>query len=226
MNFLDLVKLLADELDYPQPSTLQGSVSASVRRMKQHINRAYNYVWLQLEPSNEDSELQTSFTTVAGTESYVIPATLNMVEMLQVGNDDPVTILPWLEYQRYKSDIYFVAETGYPSCASYYARKIWIYPTPDSAYTVTVRGKKVLTELSADDDEPELRADFQRIIFEWALYFQMVYENNPMTQVQLTNAQQALQIAKNNSRNHIGDLPRRIHEDEANTTVSERWWYR
>lgn len=202
LTFLEMAKQLADEIDLTQPSTLQGSVSTQVRRIKNHINRAYNYVWMQLNPFNEEAQASTTANTVANQDYISIPATLNSVDEVQYGNEPPMIITPWNEFQQMRGDYLIVTVTGAPHRASIYQRRIYLYPTPDAAYTLTIRGKAVLTELSADADEPALRDDFHRVIFEWALYFLMLYENNPMLAVQQQVAQQALQMAKNNTANH------------------------
>jgi hypothetical protein len=212
LTFLQLAQLMADELDYAQPTTLQGTLSTQVRRMKNHLNRAYNYVWLQLNPMNEEAESITTATTTGGVEYVDIPASLNSVSEVRYGNEPPMRILPWPEFQEKRSDYLVITQTGAPIAASIYQRRIYLYPAPDGAYELNIRGLASLTELSGDSDTPALRPDFHRVILEWALYLQMVYENNPMAQVQLGIASQAFQMARNNSRAH-NEVPPQIRLD-------------
>jgi hypothetical protein len=202
LTYLELVQLMADELDYAQPTTLQGNVSPQVRRMKNHVNRAYNYIWLQLNPSLEDSETLSLVQTTAGLDYVVIPSTMNQVDEVQKASEPPLLMMSWPEFQSRRSGYLENLATGSPSYASIYQRQIYLAPTPDAVYTLKIRGKGALTELSADTDTPTLRSDFHRVILEWALYLQMVYENNPMANNQLRIASQVFEMAKDNSRNH------------------------
>lgn len=233
MNFLQIAQYLADQLDGDYPSTIfnadLGQLSQTVRRYRENINTAYNMVLLSLNRTNENRETITTFATVDGTESYNIPASLLVVDQLKIGTDPPLNLLPWPEYERFKSDTYLIVTTsGYPSIASFYQRKIWLYPTPDAAVTVTVRGQELMTELDADADEPDLPADFHRAIAELALYYEMDYEGNPRAgqlNVQENGSMQAsggqaaralamLKLARNNSRNHAITAPRLVSPRE------------
>ena len=206
LTFLEIAQQMADELDFTRPTTLQGSVSTQIRRIKNHINKAYNHVWLKLNPVNEDAQTSTTFTTTQGQDYVAIPTGILNVEEVVHSTEPPLIILPWSEFQQLRADYLIITQTGAPTRAAIYQRRIYLYPTPDSAYTFTVRGKAGLTELSADDDEPALRDEFHRVVLEWALYFSMAYEGNPNLQVQLNNAEQALKTARDNMMNH-NDFP-------------------
>jgi hypothetical protein len=203
LTFLQLAQQIADELDFTQPSTLQGSISTQVRRIKNHINRAYNYVWLQLNPFNEEAQSSTTATTTANVDYIAIPSSMNSIDEVQYSNEPPLILLPWSEFQQLRADYLLITQTGAPTRGSIYQRRIYLYPTPDAAYTFNIRGKASLTELSADADEPALRDDFHRVIFEFALFFSMAYENNPNTGLQQQIALDALRMAKANSDNHL-----------------------
>lgn len=209
LTFLQMAEIMADELDFTRPTTLQSVTNTEYRRMKTNINRAYNYVLLKLNKKNENAEMTGTITTVAGTESYSFPSGMNKVDTLIGANDTiPLRIIPFDEYLRYKSDTLAITQTGSPDVASIHMRKVWLYPVPDSAYSLTVYGRENMTELSADADTPDLPADYHRCIVEWALFFQMNYEGNPSAATQAQIAQQMMDAVRANMKDHGSEPPR------------------
>jgi hypothetical protein len=214
MDFLEIANELADELDLDQITTLEGTgVSDEVRRIRKHINHAYNYVWLKLNPKNEYAETETSFTTTANQAYVSIPVGILGVDMVWFGNDPPLKLIPPKEFKYNTSQVITVTDTGYPTSASIYQRRIYFYPVPDSAYAGSLRGKGGFTDLTLDEDEPLLDSSLHRVIVQWALYFQMKYENNPALQEQSSVAQDALTTARNQMRIHgAEEAPCVMHE--------------
>ncbi len=226
MNFLQIAQFVSDQQDGERLSTVynpdQGMLSQTVRRLRDNVNRAYNLVKLALGWRNENAETTFTITTAANTESYNIPSGVLTVSQLKIGTDPPVRMLPWPEYEIYKSDTYLILVTGYPDVAAIYGRKVYFYPVPDTAYTVDCRGYETLTRLNLDEDEPDLPADFHQVIAEIALYYEMVYENNPGAGLLVTDAAGNLQgqggqaanavlmfnTIKKNFRAHFIEAPR------------------
>lgn len=209
LTFLQMAEIMADEMDFTRPSTLQGSIDAEYRKMKTNINRAYNYVLLKLNKKNENAETQGTITTVAGTESYSFPSGMNKIDMIVGASDTtPLRIIPFDEYLRYQADTLAITQNGSPDVASINQRKVWFYPVPDQAYTMTVYGREGMTDLSADADTPDLPADYHRVIVEWALYFQMNYEGNPQAGAQAQIAQEMMEAVRANMKDHGTELPR------------------
>lgn len=214
MNFLQLVQDLALQMDYTKPSTLDNADN-NTQRLMMNVNRAYSHLWTVFNRRNEDAENETTVSTVAN-QNY-IDAPYKQVDQVAVDNDISLRILPWIEFENLyrRSDLLIVSvQAGYPQVCSIYQRRIYLYPAPDSVYSVTVRGKDSLTELSSDTDTPALHPDMHRIIFEYALYLQMQYENNPQAQDQRAQAEQLIQETRKTIRSHNG-LPYRVmSEDE------------
>lgn len=214
MTFLQIVQEIADELDLSQPSSVEGTLTQEVRRLAAQVNEAYAIILLALNRKNEYRETSTTFSTAASTESYSIPTGILNVDELRISNDPPIRIIPWPEFQRYKSNTFLLTQTGYPDLAAFYQRKIWFYPIPDAAYTVTLRGQENMTDMSLDASVPDLPADFHRVIKAFALYFAMDYEGNPRAEAQAMRAKEALQLARNNSKDHFTEPPRMIGAHE------------
>lgn len=214
MNLLQMAGEIADQLDIDPPSTMEGDLDQEYRRIKSDINLAYNTIKLDLGFKDESAETVTTLTTVAGQESYNFPSGLTAIHQLQTNIDPPLRIVPWTEFERYKSDSLIIEYHSFPDVAAIYGRKIYFYPIPDTAYTFNVRGKKAFAELVNDDDEPDLPDEMHRVIRELALFYSMDYENNPRAQSQHARAMQMLQLAKLNLRQHFEEPARIIRDAE------------
>jgi len=211
-TFLQIAQNMADRLDGSRPSTIYnadlGNLSQTVRRYREHINLAYNWVLLKLNRANEYRQNSTTLALVAGTESYNIPTGVLSIDQVQIGTDPPMDIIPWDDYEVYKRQFLVVTDTGYPQVCSIYQRKLWFYPTPDEALTANLRYLENMTALNLDADEPDLPADFHRVIQEKAIEFEMVYEGNPAAGAQGMIANELFELARNNSGNHFQQSPR------------------
>jgi len=232
MNLLQICQYIADQNDGTRPATVYNAdptlVSRTIRRWRGHVNSAYTMIKQALGIRNEYAETETTLTITANTEAYSIPVGILTVQELQVATDPPIRILPWTEYERYKSDALTIVVMGSPEVASIYNRKIHFYPTPDGGYTVNVRGLGSLVSLDLDEDEPVLGEEFHQAIADLALYFEMAYENNPQSGLlavsengelqgqggQAAKAVAMYRMAKKNIRNHMEDSPRMISRAE------------
>jgi hypothetical protein len=242
MNFLQIAQEISDAQDGNDITTLEGTYSGlgqETRRLKANINKAYNRVKLALGIKNESAEMTGSITTVAGQESYAFPTGMLTVQQVRYVNDLPMRIMQWDDYERQKSDflLEYVPINSSPYLCAIYQRKIWLFPQPDRSYTLSVRGLKTLTELSLDADVPDMPEEFHRVVKEFALYYEMKYENNPQAGVlivgeggkmsgqggQAADAVDMFELVKKTYRQHYETPPRMksIHE----TYVRERWRY-
>lgn len=232
MNFLEIANYCIDQMDGDRVSTVYNdnlsNLDQEVRRLRQNINKAYTMVKLALGIKNENAETTFTLTTVSGQDSYSIPSGVLRIQQLQYGSEPPIRIVPWNEFERYKADTFVITDTGAPYLACFYNKKVWLYPVPDASYTLNGRGLETLTRLSQDDDEPDLPEEFHQCIADFALYFEMVYENNPQAGVLLVQengamtaqggqAAQALamfRMVRNNSKAHQEEPPRMISQYE------------
>jgi hypothetical protein len=225
-TFLQIAQNMADRLDRERPTTIYNAdlslLSQTIRRYREHINTAYNMVLLALNRVNENRQTSTTLSLISGTESYSIPAGILNIDQVQIGTDPPMDIIPWVDYETYKRQFLMVTDTGYPQVCSIYQRKLWFYPTPDQNLTANLRGQEGLTALDADADEPDLAADYHRVIQELAIYLEMVYkgsENAGLLVVssggqltaqggQAATAVNLLNLVRNNSGDHFAEQPR------------------
>lgn len=233
MNFLQIGQNVADRFDRSRPSTIYNAdlslLSQPIRRYREHINLAYNMVLLALGRANEYRQTSTTLALVAGTESYNIPAGVLNLDQVQIGTDPPMDIIPWPEYEIYKRQFLTVTDTGYPSVCSIYQRKLWFYPTPDSALTANLRAQETMTSLDADADTPDLPADFHRVIQELAIYLEMHYKGDRNAGMLLVAENGTLQaqggqaaiavnlfnLVRRNSGDHQQVAPRMMSRHEA-----------
>lgn len=232
MNMLEMVQFVADQTDVPPPNTVFDAnplnLGRRTRRLKNHVNRAYTMIKLALGRLNEDGETLASFATAANVETYGFPAGILTIQQLKIDPDPPIRILPWPEYERYKADTFLITVTGYPDVASIYGRRIYLYPTPDTTYTVDVRGLASLAEMVQDTDEPSLPPEMHQSVAELALHLELAYSGDPNAGVlavsengdlQAQGGQAAIAVAmfrsaKRNMRQHHEEPPRIIPGSE------------
>jgi hypothetical protein len=60
--------------------------------------------------------------------------------------------------------------TGEPLYWSYWGESVRFYPTPDAAYTISMRGYRNAEAFSADTDSPDLPDAFDRVLSLYAIY--------------------------------------------------------
>ncbi len=231
-TFLQIAQNMSDRLDRDRPSTIYNAdlanLSQTIRRYREHINTAYNMVKLALNRGDENRQTSTTLALVSGTESYAIPAAILNIDQVQVGTDPPMDIIPWPDYETYKRQFLLVTDTGYPTVCAIYQRKLWFYPTPDQNLTANLRGQEALTALDADADQPDLAADYHRVIQELAIYLEMVYKGSDNAGIlavsgsgmtaqggQAATAVNLFNLVRNNSGDHFQQAPRMMSRYES-----------
>ena len=125
------------------------------------INRAINKALAHYE--TEDfwfSEKTSTFSTVANQQSYTTTDTsitdILKINKVSVTKNNMRYILEPKTFQ-YIRDIYNnTSYKGYPDFYALWADKIWLYPTPDAVYTITVDYFQKFSDVSADGDENDL----------------------------------------------------------------------
>ena len=106
------------------------------------------------------SEKTGTFSTVANQQSYTTTDTgitdILKINKVSVTKNNMRYILEPKTFQ-YIRDIYNnTSYKGYPDFYALWADRIWLYPTPDAVYTVTVDYFQKFSDVSADGDENDL----------------------------------------------------------------------
>lgn len=153
---------------------LGGRTDATATLVDEYINNAYreltgSFFFDKLEATD------TSITTVDGTAAYDVPSALYTVTHVRNTTDD--VPLKQMEIDWYdQQDI--TDNKGEPEYFVEYADQLLIFPTPDDAYALTLRGPKPPTTLTLDADEPVIPEDWHMILVlrsaaDLAFYFAM-----------------------------------------------------
>jgi hypothetical protein len=217
MNFLELANEVASILDYDSVNTLQGfALDSNIKRVKTAINAAYSFMQMEFTRKADYLELQSTLMTTAGVDNYAIPSALEHLDWAASGLDQPIRIIPASEFEaEYKRGSWFVSSTstGYPSIGCLYARRFYIFPTPDKVYNITVRGRAKFTPLTLDADTPLFPSSMDYCLIHMAVLNEYVYEGNPAAQAQQAIVEQFLSSARKALRQH-GGLPPRVMSDE------------
>lgn len=120
------------------------------------------------------SEKQGTFNTVAAQQSYTtsdgVPSDILRIRKMVVTKNNIRYIvepqsLDWIR-ESYGNTSY----KGYPDYYALWADKIWLYPTPDAAYVVTLDYYQKFSDVSSDSDENDLMIYGQGLIQERAKF--------------------------------------------------------
>lgn len=142
-------------------SDLVGKSAAEVVTDPPDLRRAVNVAYAEILDVSDWSFLRADYTfdTVAGTAEHTLTVPMENVDTLEI-EDGPLL-------HRYAG---WNIDDGDPSAGeptAYVLRDpdtIELFPTPDSTYTIRVRGYIAQDELDADADVPLFKADYHEAI--------------------------------------------------------------
>jgi len=107
--------------------------------------------------------LSTSITTVAGTQSYTLPQTINMPLGVWVTSiKEPNKLVPVTRKER---DTFTFSGNGRPLFYFLFGPdSLQLYPTPDNAYPLLIEYQARIADLVLTTDEPIFDSDFHYLI--------------------------------------------------------------
>ncbi len=126
-------------------------------------------------------ELETtaSATTVDGTAYVAIPTdALVVIGVFDETNDVRLSNMPLSDY-RARTDRGVTTSEAKPEKWVRSGSRIYLYPTPDSAYTLTITYRKRPADLSGDSDVTVLGAEWDDVILELSHYIARLWANEP-----------------------------------------------
>lgn len=121
------------------------------------------------------NDASTTVATVAGTSSYnmytgATAITWSRLDPPTVQNSTTIWTLAPVDYDwMVQQDDSVTPYRGRPDCYAVFNNQIRLYPTPDAIYTLTLRGTRRLTALSADGDTNGWTTDGEALIRNAAL---------------------------------------------------------
>lgn len=131
-----------------------------------YINEAYRKiqrdVWFDI-PECQDS---IDISTVSGVSEYNKPSDLQKI--IRFFQD-------WYELTRITKEYFLKSRASESKPCSYYmyGNKIWFYPTPDNAYSITLLYNRKLPKITVDMDS-ELPDEYDDAIASYACYLMMI----------------------------------------------------
>lgn len=87
------------------------------------------------------NQARDTFSTVAGTEFYTttsIPDDIGEIDALTLTTGGNRYVMQRVSFDRHETMAVSTTATGQPSCWSWYAQQLRLYPIPDAVYTVTI----------------------------------------------------------------------------------------
>lgn len=111
------------------------------------------------------NEGEATTSTSTGTPNVAAPSDLIAMDTLTITVNSwryPITPRTWQWYR--DTQTLATLYTNRPTDYAYYADQLWLYPTPDAAYTLTLSYHKKLTTLSATTDTNAWVADMEELI--------------------------------------------------------------
>ena len=183
MNYKDIQDKVMGRLDDNTGSTRE--------RVKDYINEAYNIVYYDRDWYWRLTQ-DAAFTTTSGTEEYTLASgTAKIIDIRDTTNDTYLGEAHYLDLVQDKPGI-DSGDSGHPtkwyySGDSSQSPKIKLYPIPNGSYAMEYDYYKKLTELSADADEPDIPDRWQQILIDYALYQELLAQNDSRYSIYNTN---------------------------------------
>ena len=213
MNFLTLVQNLCLLTGKPVPTTVEGTVAQQVGIVKLNVNKAYSDLWLKLGSHNEDADAESAVSTVANQDYIASP--YNVVTQVSFSDRKPLILLPWNEFETsYKREASDIIADATPIIASLYRRRIYLWPTPDTVYSLNVRGRAKYVALTLNTDTPLLDTEYHEVLLAVAQYHQAQWEGDPRAQEYGINAERMVNQLMASQNAHWGMPPRVRLESE------------
>lgn len=169
-------------------------------------------------------EFTDTVTTEAGTGEYTIPSSIHEVEGIQ----GPDFNLQWVSPQTAEQTWWSANETqSKPYKVSFWGGKLRLWPKPDSAYTITIRGyKKPTWAADAGAIPTPLPDDFHELIGTWAVSRAAAQQDDPSgAQLHAASFQDGIQELKRYYNNTPGPGPIVLNSQRMSTELPSRLRY-
>lgn len=116
--------------------------------LNEYINDSYRE--LAVNYSHHKVRKICTFPTVVGTADYGIPADAGAI----LGVRDTTNNVKLVKFGLRRGDTVTVTQNGRPQAYERIRGFVRLYPPPDGIYTIRLRYRENITDLSADGDEP------------------------------------------------------------------------
>lgn len=159
-----------------QDEVLSHQFSATQYRdyIKTRLNQAQAYVAAQTD-FRELQEVDT-ITTVSGTQDTALPSDFQRVVNVTIELDSGA-IVP-LTSETVPDMYQHTSTTGRPERYSIVGSTIRLWPTPDSAYTVSLRYYKIPATMADANDLPAIPPEYHHLLVSYALWHCWEREND------------------------------------------------
>lgn len=145
MNLTTMLSRLRERVGNPDTTDVPDATLTA------RINEAYSFIWDRYR-FHANRTTDSSIVTVAGTASYALPADCDII--MSVRDVTNTTKLKKIGKDKY--DAKGVISNGKPTEYFRENNNLILWTTPDGAYTIRVRYKQAMTELSAGADIPSV----------------------------------------------------------------------
>ena len=140
--------------------------------VKRWLNEAQRYIYLQTDLRTGQGS--ATYATSAGSASPgAIPT--DYLRKRHIHNDTQGTMLTPISQREYDAA---PDQTGSPTRYLINGSTLYVYPTPDAAYTLTFRYYKLPDDMVADGDFPSLPQPYRHLLVRYALYRAFQREND------------------------------------------------
>jgi hypothetical protein len=163
-TFSEMVSEIADDLGR---TDLTSQIKEAINRAIKHYEKERFYF----------NETTNTLTTLANQQAYGtadgLPSTIKEIDVIKLTLS--ATNKPELEKRSYHyiQSMDIANLSSQPTDYAWYQSKLYLYPIPDSVYTLTISHQKSYTALSADSDENDWTTEAEDLIeahAKWWLY--------------------------------------------------------
>lgn len=135
------------------------------------INMPYWFLLAELDI--EENKKNVTFPTVAGERAYELPTSLEAIIQIAITNPDSGEHAPLNPMSRNTYESVYVEGIDQQDIPTHYFRdgfcNIKMFPTPDRAYTILLRHREILSDLSNTSTDPRLPRQFDPVLLSGAV---------------------------------------------------------
>lgn len=210
LTLLDIRTAIRDDLGEPISLESTGATFWT----KEELNRRINHELRDFSFKAHCVEKTWEMPTVSGTQSYVIPKTAltdGIVYVEYRESDDTIHPLDYEDHRILRG--WGIDDDGIPSFWTLWRCCIYLWPIPDAAGSLRVRGFAVAEPLVDDTDGLELPDEAANGIIHGAVYWAMVKDQNPERMDHLSARNAAIDDVNLAFRMRQRQTPHRMQSD-------------
>jgi len=204
-TFLSIAQAVALDCDEADITTLATPTEDYIKKIKNYINMGYKIAYRSIW-GNDTPRLKSTLA-VSASPTSLSSTSIEAIEKLWVTGFSPINLMSADRFFHLFND---TTVSGQPSEACIVDSNLYLYPVPDSSYSLNYVAKHSYADLSADGDIPLVDGD---ILTNYAKYKLYSTQMDPRAQGAYQDFMQAVETFKNLCYSNV-EQPKSIKNED------------